>query len=640
MSTPGAHPLVHIIDSDTRGAGWECIPAVVEWLQHATEDERLEAYPLVCTRIPAREPWYHRGLGFALAGTAPRVREMVRALSELGTPHASETATVIALRPRAWLPDLVDRWLLTSPASARATLDVLVERGVIARPTDGAYVTAMLYGSGGNSHDAATIRGLLLTEPSTAGTDVLTLLRAPGIGRTLYLLDSGWGGFRIHEGTWIRQIALLVDEGVVDRAAVLDACLRELGRPAEREPAIWFTGMCQHLKPAAADIEPFAAQLIGLLHAERSATVALAQAGLLLLVRAERLDPRALLQASAAPIGRDEKGIVLAQLRMLDLVATKHSEFRAQVVQTARVALQHARTDVQDAALKLIRRHGTMAALSDDDRVALSPALASAAGFTSDPSAPDERVDQCAARVASLPVAVRERWTLDVAVADARTGQFPALPPPPSTMGEPVVPVTDDPVEFAALLGELCEREADPVQWQQALAAAVRTATISGSNARRRLGPARQRAAAVTPVQQLHAPPAGTRAVARRGVGRGAAGRVGAKRTRGQAGRRRFPDGRRLRWPYPRPPGNRPSFRTDAHHLGDRPRDPADSPARHPSRASRARRGACGAAASARSRRGVLAGRSKARPGNSGTPSPALPPAGAPRTCRIDRRWH
>jgi hypothetical protein len=477
MTAPTRHPLVDIIDSDSLSAGWQCIAAVVEWLQHASEDERLEAYPLVRTRIPDREPWYHVGLQLAIAGTAPRVQDMVPALADIANRVASEVATVVALRPRTWLPDLADRWLKASPASARATLDLLVERGIIARPTQDAYVIAMPHG-GGFRNDAAAIRGLLLTEPSTAGADVLTMLRAPGIGETLYRVDSGWSRFRIDEDTWIWQIAILVDEGGVDRSAVLDVCLRELGRPAEREPAIWFTGMYQHLKPTADDIEPFTAQLIGLLHAERSATVTLAQASLLLLVRTGRLDPCALLHASTAPLGRDEKGLVLAQLRMLDLAGANHPELRAEVVERARVALQHPRTDVQDAALKLIRRHGTIAELSDDDRAALSPALASAAGIAPDASGADARLDGCAVRVATLPAAVRERWALDAAVADARAGRFPSLAPPPPTMGEPLGPLTDDPVEFAAVLGELCEREADPLQWQQVLAAAVRTATL------------------------------------------------------------------------------------------------------------------------------------------------------------------
>lgn len=486
------HPLVEIIDSDSLSAGWQCIQAVVRWLEDASEQERLEAYPLVRTRIPDRERWYHLGLQLAIAGTAPDVAEMVRALADIANSIAGEVATVVALRPREWLAELVDRWLAASPASARAAIDVLVERKVIERPTQDAYVIAMPHG-GGYRNDAAAIRGLLLSEPSTAGADVLTMLGAPGIGETLYRIDSGWTRFHINEHTWIWQIALLVDDGVVDRAAVLDICLRELGRPAERESAIWFTGMYEHLKPTTDDTEPFAAQLIGLLHSERSATVALAQASLLPLIRAGRLEPHALLDASAAPLGRDEKKVVLAQLRMVDFVGAKYREFGADVVQVARVALQHSRTDVQDAALKVIARHGTVAALSEDDRAALSPALAGAAGVARDYSGSDASVEECAVRVSALPAAVRERWALDQAVADASAGRFPSLPPPPPTIGEALRPIPDDPIQFAALLGELCERQADPLRWQQVLATAVRTATI----------PAATRAAAWAPYARV-----------------------------------------------------------------------------------------------------------------------------------------
>ncbi len=480
MTASAPHPLVEIIDSDSRSAGWQVAPAVVRWLQQASEVERLEAYPLVRARVPDHTPWFHLGLQLAIAGTAPRVQDMVPALADIAHRVAGEVATVVALRPGSWLPDLVECWLDASPASARATLDVLIERGVIERPTQAAYAIAMPHG-GSISNDAAAIRGLLLSEPATAGSDVLTMLRAPGIGQTMYRIDGGWTRFRIDEDTWIWQIALLIDEGVIDRAAVLDVCLGELARPAEREAAIWFTGMYEHLKPTPDDTEPFVAQLLGLLHAERSTTVALAQAGLLQLVRGDRLDPRSLLGASAAPLGRDEKKLVLAQLRMLDLIGAKHQELRAEVVQQARVALNHTRIDVQDAALKVIRKHGTDANLSADDRAALSPALAGAVGPAPDASGPSAHVDRIAARVAALPAAVRERWALDAALADLRTGQFPSLSPPPTTTGEPLTPVTEDPVEFAAMLGELCEREADPVLWQQVLAAAVRTGRIPGA---------------------------------------------------------------------------------------------------------------------------------------------------------------
>lgn len=485
--TTGIGSLAEIIDGQPGDRGWHSVDEAADWLRAATETDRLAARAAVRQRLAVElDALYNPALKLAVIGTAATAAEALDGVRGHGIHHAELAAEILGLRQVPWVGEFVQRWLERDPAAARRTVDCLVAAGLVPRPTSTGYVAAMWAGLPGLP-SGAQIRARLLTAPETTGRDVLTMLDAPGSGEALYTLGCDYHR-GIGENTWPWQIALLADEGVVDRAALIDSCLRKLDREASRTECIWFVGMLNHLRVTEDDAAAQAPRLLRLLRAERSSVVSLAQNALLLLVRARRVDPQALLDASASPLARPEKKLVLTQLRMLDHLATTDPAMAPAVAGQARLALDHERADVQDAALKVIGKHADPQALASLDVQAVSPALSAtvagigltlpgAAGATAAGTTAAD-VDRCAALVERLPAQLRERWELDQALAAARAGSFPRLAPPPATFGTVVPPLEDDPAELARLFGELMERDSDPVLVQQALAAAVRTSSL------------------------------------------------------------------------------------------------------------------------------------------------------------------
>ncbi len=510
-----SHPaaLAALTDPERVDPGWRSAEQVAAWLLRADERDRLAGAEQLRDQ-PADEHrfLYWRALGLARLGTAASAEEALAAVFHFGPPADPATAArVLVARSLPWLGDFAGRWLEAAPFDARPTIDQLVELGALVRPVGDRYASAMIAGLPVPC-PAAHIRARLLTRPTAAGADLRALLTAPGAGARLHRLD--WANRRrLDANTWTVQIADLVEEEVLDRAALVELCLDALdaasghdsgsgpgadsgagsaGRDeAQRAGETWFAGLYQRLEPTAADLEPHATRLRRLLDAPNPRLVELAQRSLQLLARAGKLTGREVLHCSAGPLARPERRVVLGQLRLLADVVASGPGIAPAAVRVAAAALDHSRPDVQIEALRFVTGHADAATLAELDLAARSPALRAAAtallaarggalgsvlGGGSRPARPAS-VERCAARVAAVPVDVRRRFGLDLALAAVQAGRFPHVPPAPPGPGAPLRPgPEDDPVEVAALLARGMESDADPVLIQQALAAAVRSA--------------------------------------------------------------------------------------------------------------------------------------------------------------------
>jgi len=200
-----------------------------------------------------------------------------------------------------------------------------------------------------------------------------------------------------------------------------------------------------------------------------------------LLAREERINGRDIVEASEGPLARAEKRLVLGQLRLLGELVRTGPGFAPAAVRVAATALGHHRVDVQLETMRFLATHGDRATLAQLDLTSLSPVLRAAMGGRL-PGPARERppsVERCAQRVRDLPVAVRRRYGLDLALAAVQAGRFPHVPPTPPGHGRPVPPpVADDPVELARHLARAMETDVDPVIVQRLIAAAVRTAAV------------------------------------------------------------------------------------------------------------------------------------------------------------------
>lgn len=482
-----SHPLdelEHLLDSDLASVGWRNLPRVAEWLCGASEQERIAANEAVLRRLAdPQTSRYHESLHLSGAGTATNARQAVDALHGGGHGRPELLAEVLASREVSWLPEFVLLWIEETPWAARATVDLLVEAGLVSRPSSPAYIGAMISGLGLRP-SPEQIRARLLTVPDTAGRDILHMLSTADVGHSLYMKDFYYRADDA-EATWIRQIAKLVEEGVVDRTSVVDLCLATISRQEpERTELIWFVGMFEALKVNETDVRRHGPALVRLLRSDRSTVVALAQSCLLLLTRADTIDARAVIDASPAPLSRPEKKIVLAQLRILTQIATRHPNLSGTVVDQTYLALQHERTDVQAAALKLIAKFADEDSRASLDPDSLSPTLAAeaaAAGLAptlADPADVTTNFADLEERIAQLSAAQRADLGVDAALATARVGAVPDLEPITASMGTSLPPPITDPVELVELFGELIERNGEPWQVQRVLAGAVRTAGL------------------------------------------------------------------------------------------------------------------------------------------------------------------
>jgi len=488
---------------DRLDPGWHSTEQVAAWLLRADERQRLAgAADVRGQAADERRFLYWRALGLARLGTAGSADEALAAVSEFGPPaDATTVARVLVARALPWLAEFAARWVEMAPFDARPTVDELVELGAITRPAGERYASAMTAGLPVPT-PAARIRARLLTRPAHVGADVRALLTGPGAGARLHRLDYV-NRRRLDANTWTMQLVQLVEDEQLDRGTLLQLCLDALepveaaaGRDESTEAGdaheaaeTWFAVLYQSLEPTAADLEHHAVQLRRLLSARSGRVVELAQRSLILLAQAGKLPGREVLAASHAVLARPERRVVRGQLRLLTEVVRSGPGIAPAAVRVVAAVLDDPHPDVQIEALRFVTDYGdpaTLAALWEQlDLARRSPALRAAASALS--AAPGSAlrssrppaVERCAARVDALPVDVRRRFGLDLALAAVQAGRFPHVPPAPAAMGAPLSPVAaDDPVEVAMLLARAMATDADPVLLQQVLAAAVRSAGL------------------------------------------------------------------------------------------------------------------------------------------------------------------
>lgn len=345
----------------------------------------------------------------------------------------------------------------------------LVRLGAIARPAIPLYTTRMptsLYHEGWVSAgqppsivwrpDARPgllyhpLEGLL-ADPGLLDDEVWRLFQVPGAARELARC----------KGTWEEALSTLAERGLLDRGRLLDASLDAFFRRFASTPVGWYATFHDRLAPTLDEVTARTAKYLALLATNSAHGVSLAQRNCDRLLAAGRLPLADFLSASPPLLLFPQKGVALRQLKLLGKVAREPS-LRPLALATAAGAFRHARLDVQEAALDLISKLGVPEG-AEADVIAghasyLAPALASKTVTLGLLTAPPG------------PAAAPARIPLIPALDDSR------VPPPP-----------EDPAALIRLLTQLMEDAPDALAVEQALAGAVRLATVPESD-RKRLG--------------------------------------------------------------------------------------------------------------------------------------------------------
>jgi hypothetical protein len=178
------------------------------------------------------------------------------------------------------------------------------------------------------------------------------LFDVPDIGSDLAGGPTPRGG----DNGWPSCLIRLAEQGVLDRAELIDACLARLLRGGRQGDQRAFLKILQAFAPTMDENAVQVRNYVALLGSESTIAVH-AQQVLTALDEAGLLTDELLAEASATVLFRPEKKLVRAQLAWLDRAARRDPVRAGAVVLAAADAFGHPDAELQYRALKLTERH-------------------------------------------------------------------------------------------------------------------------------------------------------------------------------------------------------------------------------------------------------------------------------------------
>ncbi|MEV7870749.1 DUF6493 family protein [Streptomyces sp. NPDC088124] len=176
---------------------------------------------------------------------------------------------------------------------------------------------------------------------------------------------------------WPSVLAVLADEGVVERRVLVDATVARLLRGGRPGALTFFLRLLRRLTLTAEEERDRTADWTGMAADGPVAVAGHAQEVLGRLALSGALPVRSLADLSASMLFRPEKKLVRAQLVLLGKVLRADAGAAGELLPVVAEAFGHEDTDVQERALKLVARH--LPALDADRR----PEVAGAAALLS-----------------------------------------------------------------------------------------------------------------------------------------------------------------------------------------------------------------------------------------------------------------
>jgi hypothetical protein len=411
-------------------------------------------------------------------------------------------AAVLADRNPPWLPDLVSRRLtqrFTPGVAAWPLARRLVRLGVVGRPDIPEYTTLMPAWVCDGMHDDRSVLAALRADPGLLDEEVWRIFTVPGTEPQLRSLTStrNWPRDTTQESAWTYALATLADEGTLDRGRLLDACLDAFVRDFPANQVGWYLEFHDRLSPQPDEMTARSAKYLALLAAPGKTAVTLGQRACGALLDAGRLDVTAFLTASPPALVFPQKSVALSQLKLLGKLATRDKSARPQALAAAAEAFTHPREDVQQAALKLIAKHGVPA--EPASRAAIT-ALATSLSPVLTPDALDLGIITPRTPTTTLapPAALTSIPELAPPAAPASLSTLarstaPALSTTLAPPAESVTPITD-PAELIQLFAQLIEDASDAIAVERAIAGAVRLVSLPLADRARLAGPLLKRA--------------------------------------------------------------------------------------------------------------------------------------------------
>ncbi|MFC9394906.1 DUF6493 family protein [Streptomyces sp. NPDC057027] len=159
------------------------------------------------------------------------------------------------------------------------------------------------------------------------------------------------------ERYWPFALRTLVEEGVLDRAQILDVCVSRLLRGGPVRNLRLPLEMVRLLAPDAEELRQRIPDWVGITAEAPSLVAGYAQDVLVELASAELLPVGALAEMTAGVLFRTEKKLVRTQLALVGKVLAREPGAAGQLLPAVTEAFTSEDTDVQERALKLVARH-------------------------------------------------------------------------------------------------------------------------------------------------------------------------------------------------------------------------------------------------------------------------------------------
>ncbi|MFE5966150.1 DUF6493 family protein [Streptomyces sp. NPDC056463] len=334
--------------TEVRGWGWS------RWQEQVPVQKALRVVGAGC----------HTGAAAAAAWIGGRdLNDWAR-----GTSHV--VLDVLADRDPAWLGDVAQR-LAERPAVTERDFPLvreLVARSGCAVPTTDGYVLGWT---------ASVTGGRLLEElRADAHTPVL-------VPRVLDMAETPdrltWSVGPDAPTHWPTALAKLAEEGVLDRASLVDGCVARLLRGGRPRDLRFPLALLQLLDPTPAERRGRTADWAGMAADAPSPVAAYAQEVLAGLAAGGELSTAELAEMSGQVLFRTEKKLVRTQLTLLTKELRRDPGAAAALLPVVAEAFGHEDTGIQERALKLVGRHLTRVDGQVREELALAAAVLSPA---------------------------------------------------------------------------------------------------------------------------------------------------------------------------------------------------------------------------------------------------------------------
>ncbi|GHE35962.1 DUF7824 domain-containing protein [Streptomyces capitiformicae] len=317
--------------------------------------------------------------------------------SDMRWRQAPSSVLIDVLGDRApdWLADVVHR-LAERPLSSDVPYELmagLVRLAGCAVPTTEAYVWGWMQHIGRAGWRPGTIIGNLRAEPQLREL-VAALFEIEEIGAR-----SDWR-YGEERNNWTDALTQLTEEGLLDRKAMVDACVARLLRGGSTADNKVFLGLLTALDLTPDERRERVTDWLALCSDALPTVASHAQSVLAGFALDGELGTHRLAEMSGAVFFRTERKLVRSQLVLLGKVLKRDPSGAAELLPVVAQAFGHEDTEVRERALKLVERHlgdvadgnATRAELADA-AIRLSPGLRARAQALFGVAAP-EHVDE------------------------------------------------------------------------------------------------------------------------------------------------------------------------------------------------------------------------------------------------------